>query len=328
MGTVHARNALALDGRASSSRSRRPGRSGRRRRRASSACARATYEELFAADDVDAVVVAARSIDHAEHGVRGARGREAPVPREAGRDDASPGRTRCARPPRRARSASCRSATTGASTRAGSRRDGAVDAGDDRPAAARRRRRARRADARAGGSASRPAASCVDMASHDYDAACWFLGAGAGRGARGAAGVGLPGARARSATSTTPRSRCASTAAASRRCTSRARARGATTCAPRSSATRARSSSATPSRPASRSTTRADADGFPQDYRELFADAYVAELARVRRRVPRARRRPGPGLEDDRRAVAVGVAARASAVAGRPLAVGPDWPWP
>ena len=36
----------------------------------------------------------------------------------------------------------------------------------------------------------------------------------------------------------------------------------------------------------------------------------------------------GAGLDEDRRAVAVGVAARASAVAGRPLAVGTDWPWP
>ena len=41
-----------------------------------------------------------------------------------------------------------------------------------------------------------------------------------------------------------------------------------------------------------------------------------------------ARARPGRTLEDDRRAVAIGVAARASAVAGRPLEVGPDWPWP
>jgi predicted dehydrogenase len=73
--------------------------------------------------------------------------------------------------------------------------------------------------------------------------------------------------------------------------------------------------------------TRADAAGFPRDYRELFADAYVAELeafaAACLGEGP-----PGPTLEDDRRAVAIGVAARASAVAGRPLEVGPDWPWP
>ena len=61
--------------------------------------------------------------------------------------------------------------------------------------------------------------------------------------------------------------------------------------------------------------------------RELFADAYAAELAAFaaacRGEPPR-----GPDLEDDRRAVAVGIAARASAVAGEPLEVGPDWPWP
>jgi myo-inositol 2-dehydrogenase/D-chiro-inositol 1-dehydrogenase len=72
--------------------------------------------------------------------------------------------------------------------------------------------------------------------------------------------------------------------------------------------------------------TREDGGSFPQDYRALFADAYAAELrafvAACAGEGPR-----GPGLEDDRRAVAVGVAARASAVAGRPLEVGPDWPW-
>jgi myo-inositol 2-dehydrogenase/D-chiro-inositol 1-dehydrogenase len=71
---------------------------------------------------------------------------------------------------------------------------------------------------------------------------------------------------------------------------------------------------------------RAHAPGFPQDYRELFADAYVAELEAFV--VAVAGGEPaGAGLVDDRRAVAVGVAARASAVAGRPLAVGTDWPW-
>jgi myo-inositol 2-dehydrogenase / D-chiro-inositol 1-dehydrogenase len=73
--------------------------------------------------------------------------------------------------------------------------------------------------------------------------------------------------------------------------------------------------------------TRGDAPRFPQDYRELFADAYRAELdafvAACRGRSPR-----GPGLADDRRAVAVGIAARASAVGGSPLAVGRDWAWP
>jgi myo-inositol 2-dehydrogenase/D-chiro-inositol 1-dehydrogenase len=69
------------------------------------------------------------------------------------------------------------------------------------------------------------------------------------------------------------------------------------------------------------------ASRFPADYRERFADAYVRELAAFVAACTRTGS-PGPTLEDDRRAVAVGVAARASAVAGRPLAVGEDWPWP
>jgi myo-inositol 2-dehydrogenase/D-chiro-inositol 1-dehydrogenase len=72
--------------------------------------------------------------------------------------------------------------------------------------------------------------------------------------------------------------------------------------------------------------TRADGASFPQDYRELFADAYGAELAAFVAACT-ADGPPGPDLEDDRRAVAIGVAARASAVSGHLLEVGPDWPW-
>jgi myo-inositol 2-dehydrogenase/D-chiro-inositol 1-dehydrogenase len=71
---------------------------------------------------------------------------------------------------------------------------------------------------------------------------------------------------------------------------------------------------------------RADGATFPQDYRDLFADAYVAELAAFVAACT-GEGPAGPSLDDDRRAVAVGVAARASAVLGRPLDVGPDWPW-
>jgi predicted dehydrogenase len=65
---------------------------------------------------------------------------------------------------------------------------------------------------------------------------------------------------------------------------------------------------------------------LPPDYRERFAEAYVRELQAF---VEACRDgAQGPTLEDDRKAVAIGVAARASAVAGHPLAVGADWPWP
>jgi predicted dehydrogenase len=72
---------------------------------------------------------------------------------------------------------------------------------------------------------------------------------------------------------------------------------------------------------------RSDAARFPADYRARFADAYVAELTAFVSACLGAGP-AGPTLEDDRRAVATGVAARASAVAERPLTVGTDWPWP
>jgi scyllo-inositol 2-dehydrogenase (NAD+) len=72
---------------------------------------------------------------------------------------------------------------------------------------------------------------------------------------------------------------------------------------------------------------RSDAPRFPPDYRARFAAAYLAELtafvAACNGGEPM-----GPTLADDQRAVATGIAARASALAGRPLAVGEDWPWP
>lgn len=72
---------------------------------------------------------------------------------------------------------------------------------------------------------------------------------------------------------------------------------------------------------------RGDSDRFPADYRARFADAYLAELDAFVRACT-GEGAPGPTLDDDRKAVAVGVAARASALTGRPLAVGTDWPWP
>jgi scyllo-inositol 2-dehydrogenase (NAD+) len=73
--------------------------------------------------------------------------------------------------------------------------------------------------------------------------------------------------------------------------------------------------------------TARDRPRFPQDYRERFPDAFRAELAAFVDAC-RGDKRRGAGLAEDRRAVEIGIAARASAVAGRPLAVGPDWPWP
>jgi scyllo-inositol 2-dehydrogenase (NAD+) len=73
--------------------------------------------------------------------------------------------------------------------------------------------------------------------------------------------------------------------------------------------------------------TAADRGRFPQDYRERFRDAYRDELAAFVESCLGGELR-GASLADDRQAVEVGIAARASAVAGEPRAVGPDWPWP
>jgi predicted dehydrogenase len=72
--------------------------------------------------------------------------------------------------------------------------------------------------------------------------------------------------------------------------------------------------------------TARDRVRFAQDYRELFADAYRDELAAFVDALRGGERR-GAGLEEDRRAVEIGIAARASAVAGEPRTVGHDWPW-
>jgi myo-inositol 2-dehydrogenase / D-chiro-inositol 1-dehydrogenase len=71
----------------------------------------------------------------------------------------------------------------------------------------------------------------------------------------------------------------------------------------------------------------ADKDSFPRDCLEAFADAYRAELADFASSC-RGQEAPGATLLDDAHAVATAVAARASALQGIPLAIGPDWEWP
>jgi predicted dehydrogenase len=85
----------------------------------------------------------------------------------------------------------------------------------------------------------------------------------------------------------------------------------------------------------------ATGDRFPSDYQARFADAFKAEIGRfiaactsvlsgADAATAAAETSSGAAatLDDDRRAVETGIAARASAVAGRPLTVGEDWPWP
>ena len=73
--------------------------------------------------------------------------------------------------------------------------------------------------------------------------------------------------------------------------------------------------------------TARDRSRFPQDFRARFRDAFRAELAAFVAACRGGERR-GASLADDRLAVEIGIAARASAVGGAPRAVGTDWPWP
>jgi scyllo-inositol 2-dehydrogenase (NAD+) len=65
---------------------------------------------------------------------------------------------------------------------------------------------------------------------------------------------------------------------------------------------------------------------FPADCRERFRDAYQSQMDDFGA-VCRGHETPNATLEDDRWAVATAVAARASAVRREVLAVGPSWEW-
>jgi scyllo-inositol 2-dehydrogenase (NAD+) len=72
--------------------------------------------------------------------------------------------------------------------------------------------------------------------------------------------------------------------------------------------------------------TAAVADRFPDDCRDRFPDAYQRQMDAFGMAC-RGRTVAGATLEDDRWAVATAVAARASAARGEPLDVGPSWGW-
>jgi myo-inositol 2-dehydrogenase/D-chiro-inositol 1-dehydrogenase len=323
MGTVHARNAARLEG------ARLVTVASTRSERAAEAAAElgvrgTTYEELLAAEDVDAVVVAARSIDHAAwaRAVLGA-GKHLFLEK--------PGATAVAD-------------QEGVRAAAAAHRECVVQVGYHR------RYDARWAEARrriGEGAIGRPllvlgvardvrtpepedpvpaGGFLLDMASHDYDAACWFL-------AQEPTEVFV--ARQASVYPELEALGDLDNAAVTVRFDGGGLAaiHVSRTC-PWGHDVRAEivgdEGSVFIGNAASREGVtvmrRADGATFPQDYRELFADAYVAELAAFVAACT-GEGPAGPSLDDDRRAVAVGVAARASAVLGRPLEVGPDWPW-
>jgi predicted dehydrogenase len=323
MGSVHASNALGL------SSARLVAVASTRADRAADAAASlgvrpSLYQELFDADDVDAVVLAARSIDHAEHACAVlAAGKHLFLEK--------PGATTVAG------QAAVRAA-------AAARPDLVVQVGYHRRFDGRWVEAQRRV---AAGEIGRPlvvvgvardvrtpepedplpaGGFLVDMASHDYDAACWFLGQEP---------VEVFAARQSSVYPELEALGDLDNAAVTLRFDGGgiAALHVSRTC-PWGHDVRVEvvgdEGSIFVGNAASRDgvhgMTGADGDGFPQDYRELFAGAYVAELAAFVDACT-GDGPCGPGLEDDRRAVAAGVAARASAVAGRPLEVGPDWPW-
>jgi predicted dehydrogenase len=324
MGWVHARNARGLDGaRLVAVASARPDQAARA---AAELGVRACdYQELFAADDVDAVVLAARSVDHSMHACAVlAAGKHLFLEK--------PGATTVA-------------GQTAVREAAEARPDLVVQVGyhrryDERWLEAQRRMK--------DGAIGRPllfvgvardlrtpepedplpaGGFLVDMASHDYDAACWFLGqepvtAYAARQSSIYPELEALGDLDNAAVTVCFDGGGIASLHISRTCpwghdirTEIVGGEGSVfigNAAGRDGVT---------------VMTRSDGATFPQDYRELFADAYAAELSAFVDACTGEGPR-GPGLEDDRRAVAIGVAARASAVAGKPLDVGPDWPWP
>jgi predicted dehydrogenase len=320
---VHARNALELEG------ARLVAVASTRAEITAAAAAelgvrRSTYEELFAADDVDAVILAARSIDHAEH---------ACAVLEAGKHLflEKPGATTVAGQ-EAVRAAAA--AHPGCLVQVGYHRryDGrwaevgrrVVEGAIGRPllvlGVSRDVRTPEPEDPLSAGG------FLVDMAAHDYDAACWFLGqepveANAVR--QWSVYPELEALGDLDNAAVTVRFDGGGTAALhiSRTCPwghdVRVEVVGDEGSLFIGNAA---------SRPGVTLMSRADGTTFPQDYRELFTDAYAAELAAFVAACA-GEGPPGPTLIDDRRAVAIGVAARASAVAGRPLEVGPDWPW-
>jgi predicted dehydrogenase len=323
MGEVHARNLQGLAGvELVAVAAVRPGRA---EEVASELGARAhTYDELLAADDVDAVVLAARSIDHAQHAcavLRAGKHLFLEKPGATTLADHDRLREEAARHPelvvqvgyhRRYDAAFVEAHRLVAAGAVGqpllvllTSRDAGWTPDDD-PLAA-------------GG-------FLVDMAAHDYDAACWLLGqepveAHAVRQALvypELAGIGDldnalvtirfdGGGIASTHVSRTCRFghdiRCEVVGTEGSVLVGNAASRDGVTLL-----------------------TVDDRGAFPQDYRERFADAYRAELEAFAAACG-GEAEPGPGLEDDRRAVATGVAARASALEGRPLAVGEDWGW-
>src|SRR5438034_104080 len=302
MGRVHARNALGLErARLVAVASIRPDQAARAA--AELGVRGCDYQELFTADDVDAVVLAARSVDHSTHACAVlAAGKHLLLEK--------PGATTVAG------QAAVREA-------AEARPDLVLQVGYHRRYDARWRDAHRLV---ADGAVGRPllvlgvardvrtpepedplpaGGFLVDMAAHDYDAACWFLGqepveAYAARQSSVYPELEALGDLDNAAVTVRFDGGGIAALHVSRTCAWGHDVR-VEIVGDEGSVFVGNASS----RGGAYAMTREDGVSFPQDYRALFADAYAAELgafvAACTSEGPR-----GPGLEDDGRAVAVG----------------------
>jgi predicted dehydrogenase len=315
MGVVHARNALALPGiRLVAVAAARPGRA--EELGAELGVDACTYEALLERDDVEAVVVAARSIDHADVGAAAlAAGKHLFLEK--------PGATSLAGHDRLL-------APDGLVVQIGYQRRfdaGFVEAKRVVDEGAIGRPLVVLATSRdmewpEGELPGDTGGFLLDMASHDYDAICWFLGGApvevtAMRQARVYPELEALGDLDNALVTIRFDDGGAAVTHVSRTCAFAHDVR-CEIVGSEGSVFVGEAGGVLTARNRSR---------FPQDYRELFADAYRDELAAFADACRGGARR-GAGLAEDRRAVEIGIAARASAVAGEPRSVGVDWPWP
>jgi predicted dehydrogenase len=318
MGLVHARNALALpDARLVAVAAARPGRAGEVARELGvDAC---TYADLFAREDVDAVVVAARSVDHAEVAAAAlAAGKHLLLEKPGATTLAGHDLLRSAVRPKIVVQLGYQRRFDAAFGDARRRvAEGAI--GEPLVVLA----TSRDIEWPEGELPAETGGFLLDMAVHDYDVACWFLGGApvevsAARQARVYPELETLGDLDNALVTIRFADGGAAVTHVSRTC-----AFGHDV---RCEIVGSEGSMFVGDAGVGLVTAR-DRARFPQDFRERFADAYRAELAAF---VAACRGGPmrGATLDDDRRAVEIGIAARASAVAGEPREVGREWPWP
>ena len=325
MGQVHLQNALAMDDiDVVAVAAAREGHAERVASELASDVRPCSYDELFAADDIDAVALAARSIDHAEHAVRVLEhGKHLLLEKPGATTIAGAERLRAAAADRshlvvqvaynRRFDPDFREARRLVSA-------GAVG----RPLMV--LMTSRDMEWPAGENPRDTGGFLLDMAAHDYDMACWLLGqepveVDVARQALVHPELGAVGDCDNAIVRITFDGGAVASTHVSRTCSFGHDVRCEVVGSEGSIFVGNGAGSAGVAVVGAE--RRPD---FPSDFRARFASGYRAELSAFAAAC-RGENGEIPGLADDGRAVAIGVAARASAVAGRPLAVGEDWPW-